>query len=340
MKPLLLPLCLALFVAAPASAQYAGAFARYGFGARALSMGSALTADVFGGASPYHNPALAPDVPQQALEASAAYMTFDRQLQHLQFAAPLRPRAGIAGGIVHAGVSEIDGRDGSGYHTEDYATDEYLFFVAFGVRFSSRLTGGVGLRLYRSDLFEGVRPPTSLALSVGLTARLSERLALGFAADDLLAKYDWDTSDVLGAGAGAVTDRFPTRLRAGAAYQVAGGRGVVSAEVEAQLETAEFREVSGIGTDIGFPVVEVTREELRLSTVMLRVGGELWLAEPFAVRVGYDRLGVGDFGEAMPSAGFALKQRFGDLDARLDYAALLEPYGAGTMHSVTLHLGL
>ncbi|HLT47969.1 MAG TPA: hypothetical protein VK002_12120, partial [Rubricoccaceae bacterium] len=114
MKRLLLPLCLALLVAAPASAQYAGAFARYGFGARALSMGSALTADVFGGASPYHNPALAPDVPQQALEASAAYMTFDRQLQHLQFAAPLRPRAGIAGGIVHAGVSEIDGRDGSG----------------------------------------------------------------------------------------------------------------------------------------------------------------------------------------------------------------------------------
>src|SRR5690606_27804677 len=189
-------------------------------------------------------------------------------------------------------------------------------------------------------LFDGVRPPTSLGLSLGFTARLSERLALGVAADDLLARYEWDTSDVLGAGSGGVTDRFPIRLRAGGAYQVAGGRGVVTAEVEAQLETAEFREVSGIDTGAGFPVVEVTREELRLSTVMLRVGGEVWLADPFAVRVGYDRLGAGDFGEALPSAGFALKQRFGDLDARLDYAALLEPYGAGMMHSVTLHLGL
>ena len=338
MNRLLLAAC--LLAPLTAHAQYAGAFARYGFGARALSMGSALTADVFGGASPYHNPALAPDLPQQALDASAALMTFDRQLQHLQFAAPLQPRAGIAGGIVHAGVSDIDGRDASGYHTQDYATDEYLFFLTFGVRFSSRVTAGVGLRLYRSDLFDGVRPPTSLGLSVGLTAKLSERLALGVAADDLLAGYDWDTSDVLGEGAGGVSDAFPTRLRAGAAYSLAGGRGVVSAEVEAQLETAEIREVRGIGTSVGFPVVEVSREELRLSTVLLRVGGELWLAEPFALRAGYDRLGAGDFGEALPSAGFAIKQRFGDLDARVDYAAMLEPYGVGTMHSVTLHLGL
>src|SRR5690606_10726576 len=139
-----------------------------------------------------------------------------------QFAAPLPPRAGVAGGIVHAGVSEIDGRDASGYHTEDYATDEYLFFVTFGVRLSSRASGGLGLRLYRADLFDGVRPPTSLGLSLGFTARLSERLALGVAADDLLARYEWDTSDVLGAGSGGVTDRFPIRLRAGGAYQVAG----------------------------------------------------------------------------------------------------------------------
>jgi hypothetical protein len=340
MKRLLLPICLALLAAAPAHAQYAGAFARFGFGARAISMGGALTADVFGDASPYHNPALAPDVAQQALDASAAVMTFDRQLQHLQFVAPLRPRAGVAGGVVHGAVTDIDGRDASGYHTEDYRTDEYAFFVAFGARFSSRLAGGVGLRLYRADYFEGVRAPTSLGLSLGFTLRPSDNLAFAFAADDLLARYAWDTSELLGESAQSVTDRFPTRLRAGAAYRVFGGRGALTAEVEAQVETAEFREVTGIGTTAGVPTVEVTETELRLSTVLARVGGELWLADPFAVRFGYDRLGAGDVGEAMPSGGFALKQRFGDLDARLDYAAVLEPYAAGTMHVVTLHLGL
>ena len=330
----------ALIAAAPAHAQYAGAFARFGFGARAISMGGALTADVFGDASPYHNPALAPDVAEQALDASAAVMTFDRQLQHLQFVAPLRPRAGVAGGVVHAGVSEIDGRDASGYHTEDYRTDEYAFFVAFGTRFSSKLSGGVGLRLYRANYFDGVRAPTSLGLSVGFTLRPSETLAFALAADDLLARYAWDTSELLGEGARSVTDRFPARLRAGAAYRVFGGRGAIVAEVETQVETAEVRDARGVGTSVGFPTVEVTETDLRLSTVIARVGGEVWLADPFAVRFGYDRLGAGDFGEAMPSAGFALKQRFGDLDARLDYAAVLEPYAAGAMHVVTLHLGL
>lgn len=332
-------LTLALLAATPAaSAQYAGAFARFGFGARAVSMGNALTADVFGGASPYHNAALAPFTPTQNLELSAALLTFDRELQYLQFATPLRPRAGIAGGVVHAGVSGIDGRDGSGYHTEDYSTDEYAFFVAFGTRFSERFAGGIGLRLYRADLFDGVSAPTSLGLSVGLSGMLSENLAVAVAADDLLAKYDWDTSEVLGEAGGGITDRFPVRLRAGAAFRLPNQRATLHAEVETQVQTAEVRTVTGVGTTAGIPTPTVSREELRFSEVQLRLGAEAWLAEPFGVRLGYDRLGAGEFGEALPAAGFALRQRFGELDARLDYAAALEP--TGLMHVLTLHVEL
>ena len=339
MNRLVLLVCL-LLGATSAHAQYAGSFARFGFGARAISMGGALTADVFSGASPYHNPALAPALPTQALEVSAALMTFDRQLQHLQFGTPLRPRAGIAGGIVHGGVTGIDGRDGSGYHTEDYSTNEYAFFLAFGTRISERIAGGIGLRLYRADLFEGVSPPTSLGLSLGLTGKVTDDLALGLAVDDLLAKYDYDTSDVLGSGAGGGTDRFPVRVRAGASYRVAGGRGVINAEVETQMQTTEATSVTDIGTTVGLPTPEVMREELRLSSLQFRVGGEYWLAQPFAVRLGYDRLGAGQFGEAVPSVGFALRQQLGDLNAQIDYAAVLEPFATGTMHVLTLHLEL
>ena len=340
MNRLVLLAFLFLFGATAAHAQYAGSFARFGFGARAISMGGALTADVFSGASPYHNPALAPALPTQALEVSAALMTFDRQLQHLQFGTPLRPRAGIAGGIVHGGVTGIDGRDGSGYHTEDYATNEYAFFLAFGIRISERVAGGIGMRLYRADLFEGVSPPTSLGVSLGLTGKVTDDLAIGLAVDDLLAKYDYDTSDVLGSGGGAGTDRFPVRVRAGASYRVAGGRGVINAEVETQVQTTEVASITGIGSTVGLPSPEVTSEELRFSDVQFRIGGELWLAEPFAVRVGYDRLGAGQFGEAVPSVGFALRQQLGDLDAQIDYAAVLEPFATGTMHVLTLHLEL
>lgn len=323
-----------------AHAQYAGSFARFGFGARSIAMGGTHTADVFGYASPYHNPALAPYTAAQSLDISAAFMSFDRQLQHLQFAAPLRPRAGVAGGVIHGGVSGIDGRDGSGYHTEDYSTNEYAFFLAFGTRFTERLSAGIGLRIYRADLFNGVDSPTSLGISLGLTGKLSEQFAVGLAVDDLLAKYDWDTSGLLGDAGSQTTDKFPVRLRAGAAFQLPAGRGMLSAEVETQIQSADLETVTGIGVIAGTPIPTTTTDELKLGQVMVRVGGEYWLAEPFALRVGYDRLGAGSIGEATPSAGFAIRQQFGDLDARLDYAAVLEPFANGLMHVVTLHVEL
>ena len=70
MKKLTLVFLLAAF-GTPAHAQYAGSFARFGFGARSMAMGGTHTADVFGQASPYHNPALAPYSAAQHLEVSA-----------------------------------------------------------------------------------------------------------------------------------------------------------------------------------------------------------------------------------------------------------------------------
>ncbi|HYE95426.1 MAG TPA: PorV/PorQ family protein [Rubricoccaceae bacterium] len=333
---LLVLVALAAFVAPTASAQYAGAFARMGVGARAAAMGGGQTADVFGGASAYFNPALAPFAPAQAFELTAGLLSFDRQLQHLQFSTPLRPRAGIAGGVLHAGVSDIDGRDGSGYHTEDYSTDEYGFFVAFGTRMSDRLSAGLGLRFYRNDLFEGVDAAQTLGLSLGLAARLSESVALGLAVDDLLARYAWDTSEI---GGGTTTDRFPIRVRVGAAAQLLQGRLTVTAEAEGQMRQAETRTTT-VEPVSGTPVVTTTTEDLTLAGAQVRVGGEYWLVEPFGVRVGYDRLGDGSFGEAAPSAGFALRQRVGTLQARLDYAAIYEAAAGAAVHLVTLRVEL
>ena len=335
----LLLLALALLVAAPASAQYAGSYARIGFGARGIAMGGSLVADVFSEASPYYNPALAPRVRRQGLDAAAGFLSLDRDLQHLQFAFPLPPRAGAAVGLVRAGVENIDGRDNAGYHTGDLSTQEYVIFSAFGVNLSRRVSGGLGLRFYHANLSPDVDPVVTIALGLGLAAQLSERLALGFAVDDLLARYHWDTSDAFGAGGKQTTDRFPVRVRFGGAYQVAGGRGTITAEVETQVQSAERRteRVVELG---GVPQVFTTNERVRLFDTGFRLGTEYWLAEPFALRLGVDRLGRGDFEAMAPAAGFALRQPLGEIAARLDYTAVLEPYGLGVMHFVNLHLDL
>jgi len=309
-----------------------------GLGARSLTMGGQI-ADVSGAASPYFNPALAPFQPVEAVELSAGILPFDREWQSVQIGAPLKPRAGVTAGVVHLGVSNIDGRDASGAPTETYSADETAFFIAFGIRMSDRVSGGAGLRLYRNDLFRSVESPTSIGISLGLAARVTDRLSFGLAADDLLASYNWNGT---AAGGGSVEDRFPIRLRTGTAYALgAEGRGgQLTAEMEMQVQGAESIRPSGVDL-IGSQTVERdTTLSYTLASVQGRVGGEVWLVQPFAVRAAVDRIGVGPTQEMRPALGFALRQRFNELGVRIDYAATLEPYASGIMHMATLRLEL
>lgn len=337
-------LLLALVLAASAGAadvcgQAAGVFARMGFGARGIAMSNALVADGSGDVSPYYNPALAPFSTGQNLEASAALLSMDRELQYLQFATPLRPRAGIAAGLIHAGVSNIDGRDGSGYHTEDYSTDEFAFFLAFGTHVSDRVTAGIGLQLFRADYMEALSAVNSIGLDVGLTARVTDALRLGVTVDDLLARYSWDTSAIYGNAGKTTSDRFPVRLRFGGAYELMGGRARVVAEYESRITQREIRrrDVRLVG-DVPVEITET--ETLRLHDSRLRMGGEYQPHEQFAVRAGVDRLGDGGTAAVTPSAGFMIEQPIGTLRARAEYAFMLEPYAAGGMHLVTLRVFL
>lgn len=340
MKQYLLSLVLlAVLGVVDVQAQAAGVFSRMGFGARGIAMSNALVADAYGDASPYYNPALAPFTSRQHLEATAAFLSFDRELQFLQFAAPLRPRAGIAAGLIHAGVGGIDGRDLSGYHTEEYATDEFAFFLAFGTRIGERASVGVGLQLFRTDYFAELDPATSIGIDLGLTLRVTEALRLGLAVDDLLARYSWDTSDLYADNGKSTTDSFPVRLRIGGAYRLMDGRAQVVAEYESRVTTAELRStrIELIG---GLPRPVTETEDLRLHDGRLRLGGEVRLAEPFALRAGIDRIGDGSVGAVAPSAGFMVEQAVGRLLARAEYTFVREPYGTGAMHLVALRLFL
>jgi hypothetical protein len=334
-----LVLLVALCAVGEAAAQTPGAFTRIGFGARGIGMGSGLVADVFSGtASPFYNPALSPLATQQTVDAAAAFLSLDRELQHAQFAFALPPRAGAAFGIIRAGVGEIDGRDASGYHTGELSTEESVVFATFGVRMGERVTGGFGLRFYRSDLLQGVSAPVTIGISAGLTARLSERLALGLAVDDLLARYSYDTSLALGGGGSRTSDRFPVRARLGGAYRL-GERALLTAEVEAQSQGVEVRRL--VTREIGGqPQTVLESQRQTYAAALGRLGAEVWLAEPFAVRAGVDRIGQDGLAGVSPALGFAVRRQLGELGVRADYAAVLEPHALGVMHVVAIRLDL
>ena len=331
----LVPVCLA---PATALAQHAGAFARMGFGARGISMGNAVAADVYSGESPYYNPALAPLVRGQHLDATVASMSFDRSVQFLELGAPLQDRAGVAAGVIHASVSNIDGRDNSGFHTGDLSVDEYAGFLAFGLRFSDRLTGGVALQLFRTDLFDGLTPARSVGLDVGFAYRVSDTWSASFVADDLLARYSWDSSDI-SSGGRTVTDSFPRRLRLGVVTRRLDDALLIGLELESRTISvdASRRSVRILGDS---PAEVSDSEDLTLQETRLRAGAEYAFLDSFALRAGVEQLGPDALGTVRPSAGFMVEQAVGELLLRAEYGLALETAAGGRMHLLTVKLFL
>lgn len=324
------------FVSLPANAQYAGAFSRLGFGARGIAMGNSQAADVFSGTSPWYNPALAPLVEGQSISASVSALTFDRSLQFLQLGAPLQDRAGFTVGIVHAAVSNIDGRDSNGFHTGNLSVDEYAGFLAFGLKFSDRVSGGINLQVFQSDLYDGLSAARTIGVDFGLAWRVRENLALALVADDLLARYTWDGSSVGGSGS-EVTDSFPRRLRLGASHRRWNNRWVFSAELESRTASAVL--VTYEPRILGDGAARVRNEEsLTFQETRLRLGVESIVVDGFAVRAGLEQLGDEVLGSFRPSAGFSAEQPMGELRIRVDYAFGLEAQAGGRMHFVTMRV--
>jgi hypothetical protein len=302
-------------------------------------MGNAQVADVFGHGSPWYNPALAPAFADQSVEASYTFLSQDRALEYVQFLVPMKPRAGVAAGLIHAGVSDIDGRDGSGYHTSFYSTDELGGFLAFGSRVGGRAAIGIAFRFYRSDLFPDLDPATSIGVALGGTFRINESWAVGLTVDDLLSRYEWDTSDVFGSGGRKTTDDFPVRLRLGTAYRLLENRLTLTAEYESRFESVRTV-VESIDVVGGTPLVIQSTDTRTLHSASFRGGAEYELADILRVRVGLDRIGDGSVSGIIPTAGFSIFQQLGDLGANFQYVFGREPYSLGSFHVVGIQLNI
>ncbi|MBT3449065.1 MAG: PorV/PorQ family protein [Bacteroidetes Order II. Incertae sedis bacterium] len=321
-----------------AQAQYAGSFSRIGFGARGISMGNALAADIFQETSPYYNPAHTPLASGQHLEASVAALSFDRSLQFLQVGAPLQQRAGFSIGLIHSSVSNIDGRDNSGFHTSDLSVDEYAGFLAFGLKLSGRISAGINLQMFRTDLYEGLTPARSVGIDLGLIGRITKNWAVGIVLDDLLARYSWDSSD-LGSGGRSTTDNFPRRIRLGVTTQQLKSTLILSAEIESRFTSVKSftRETRLFGDS---PAEVVNETNLVLGESRFRFGAEYLMMEQVAFRAGVEQLGSAMLDSVRPSAGFRVDQMVGELRLRLEYAFALEAQAGGKIHLASLKLYL
>jgi len=322
------------------SGGYTGSFSRMGLGATGIGMGNAMVAVSDDGAYGYYNPAMsALQVSSAQFDLSSASLEFDRQLHMLNIHFPLPPSAGLNVGIINARVRGIDGRTSSGYHTEMLNTSEYQFLSSFGIRFADNVWGGVGFKLSWANLHQEVQNATSLAFDIGLLAEVKPGWNIGFAIQDLLGNYQWNSGDLYGTNPRNIEQTFPARFKGGTSYKVLSNV-LISSEYELRIQTSEYP-VSSVEIINGSPRTLTDTRTVRTNTQFLRFGGSYRIHERFTLRGGvqFSDLNTDD-SESLFSAGFSLHLPFDFLSPSIDYAFSQEPNNVATMHVFTLRLRL
>lgn len=302
---------LTLFATGTAIAQIGGepgAFSRLGFGARGMAMGNAMAAITGGDVVAYYNPALVASAGHRNATASFGILSLDRNLNFLSYTQSLPPKAGLSLGLINAGVTEIDGRDGDGQPTGPMRTSENQVFLGFAVRATDDLQVGVTLKLYYYQLYTDVSS-TTIGVDFGALYRIGDGFTAAVTLKDINSRYKWDTSPIFGQNGQTSEDRFPVLTAAALSYMLPDSIALVATEFEISSR----------------------------STFVMRAGVEVPLIPEFALRAGIDRVDIKEGGNGIrPSAGFTARTSLGGWTPALHYAFVLEPFSPTPLHMITV----
>ena len=299
-----------------------GAFSRFGFGARGMGMGNAMSSVTEGNIVSYYNPALTVFQEGNAFHAGYSFLSIDRSLNFFNFTKKFefyskkdtsinrKPRttAGISIGIINAGVSNIDGRDNNGLPTGKLSTSENQFFLAVANKFSDKFSVGIAAKFYYYSLYTDVSS-TSLGIDLGAVYCLNENINISFMISDINSKYKWDTAPVYEMEGVNSIDEFPVLKKIGVSYRNKSWR--LLAAIEYENSNAE--------------------------TNIVRAGVEYNIYDGFYLRGGIDQLNLSNKDwPVRPSAGFSFYKSFDNFVVGVDYAFVIEQYSSSDRHIVGL----
>ncbi|MBI2619742.1 MAG: hypothetical protein HYW57_06640 [Ignavibacteriales bacterium] len=279
---------------------------RMGFGAEGIGFGNALTATPTNTITGYYNPAMTPFQPQPTVVASVGFLSLDRNLNFLSFTRPLPPSAGMSFGLINSGVSNIDGRDSDGRHTQTLSTSENVFFLSFGLKVDPKVAIGISTKILYHSLYTNISS-TTVGFDLGAVLTITTEWTVGLCIQDIGSKYKWDTSKLYGLNGNTTTDFFPVRKKLGLSYRPQGLAGLISSEVE-----------------------------LSARMFLWRAGIQYSLLDEFAVRGGFDQISISEDIAAKPSLGFSTIARISNVTAFLGYAFVFEPYSPAGIHMVSV----
>lgn len=287
---------------------YAGAFSRLGFGARGMGMGNAMSSISIGDIQAYYNPALIPFAQEKIINITYSFLPFDRYLNFLGYGQSIKPTAGIALGIINAGVTDIEERDFDGNLIGNINTSENAFILSFGNRIHTNLSIGLSVKLFYYKLYSKLSS-TNVGFDMGILAKITENINLSAVLVDINSKYQWNTSIIYGKSGLTSTDHFPKLFRFGLSYKLPAELGIAAIEFEN----------SSVKNNI------------------FRFGTELALHKYFSIRAGLDRFQYqNNHSGIKPTLGYSINFDIENITVSMDYAYIVEPFSSTNNHIITL----
>jgi hypothetical protein len=211
-----------------------------GVGARSMAMGGGSAGLADDANAAYYNPAGLVFIDNRQVGLTLHSMALDRRLMYAGYAQSFgtRPEPGRKGRPMQAGFSlawlgagtdRIDGRDSDGNHTDTYSNFENAFFFSFALKPGPALAVGFSGKLVWNTFPRMADRGKAMSASgfgfdLGVMAKPLPFLRLG-------AKYTWDSQKMYERGT-QTRDKFPETVCAGAAWQAASGRLLVTGQVE------------------------------------------------------------------------------------------------------------
>ncbi len=317
---IILPILLNASALLAQSGGYTGSFQRLGFGPRGMAMGNAMVSVTGDGVYGYYNPALAAHISEnRQIDISSAVMQFDRKLNMVNAHFNLPPSAGFGLYLIHAGVSDIDGRTNSGYHTQMLSTNEFQLGSQFGIRLTPRIWSGIGLKFNMARFHTELSSSRAFGADIGFLIQFTENIFTAITIQDLLATYQWSAGDLYSDDFNITTEHsFPVRLKGGISYIPS----------DSFLFASEFE----------YRIHSVPENGSGINSTYLRLGGRYYMHERFTLRGGIRILDMKTDLTSTFSTGFSIHLPFDKFSPSIDYTFAQEPNKVSNLHVFALRL--
>ena len=198
-------------------ARFPGSFLRMGTTARAVSLGSALTADSHRGLTGVYNPAGTAFLEQRHSTAGHQILSLDRQLSCVGFTMKLPPTAGIGIAWIHAGVNHIEERNSLGEYSGRLSIGENAFVMSFSQNIKGIFAFGLNVKImtHALPIYGENLKGTAVGVDLGFVYKMNDFVKIGGVVQNLNAKYKWKTNSIFEETGTIYYEDFPVIYKAG-----------------------------------------------------------------------------------------------------------------------------